>query len=414
MWHNPFIKSFSDVNQISTLGLYFDKYGSHFKNSPMKIAIVTRSDPEKMASWSGTPFFIINELRKSGHDLHMVHTRDYYPLQIFIKVIKNLCWLFLRCNIDLSLTPTYSKYVSKNLDKRLDAIGPHAVIGIVASSELASLSTELPIIHISDATYMVLSDYYPKRSFVPAWLRTKGNILESNVLERSELAIFPSDWARDSAIGHYGTEPEKTKIIKFGANVRELPILTEDYYRKKFENGCRLLFVGKEWQRKGGDIALSAFQILQSSGMKITMDIVGCDPFASSPPNGITIHKNIQKNDPSQFSLFNQLFADASFFILPTRAEAFGLVFAEAAAFATPVLATNTGGIGSVVEDNKTGILLPLKAGGEEFAQEISKLWGDKKSLIRMGTAAREKYDNELNWDSWQKSFSAALEEVIE
>jgi glycosyltransferase involved in cell wall biosynthesis len=379
----------------------------------MKVAIVTRHDPEKMANWSGTPFFIINEMRKTDHELFLVYTKSNFALLKFTKVVKSLCWLCFRRNIDLSLTSTYSRHVGKSLNKKLDAIKPQAVIGIAASSELASLSTELPLVHISDATYMVLNDYYPERSFVPAWLRLKGNILENKVIQKSELTILPSEWARDSAIGHYGAEPDKVKIVKFGANVKELPILTEDYFRIKFEGHCRLLFVGKEWQRKGGDIALSAFQILQSSGMKITMDIVGCDPFKSSPPKGITVYKNIQKNDPSQFTLFNELFAHASFFILPTRAEAFGLVFAEAAAFATPVLATNTGGIGSVVEDNETGKLFPLDAGGKEYAQAVTNLWNNKRKMKEMGTAARKKYNSELNWKSWQKSFSVALEELF-
>lgn len=381
------------------------------KASVMKIAIVSRHDPTNVSAWSGTPYFITREIQKISDDVVIVRATKLSWILALTKICRYI-FKQLGSSIDLSVTDAYSRAVGKEIQKQLDLVKPEVVVGIAASPELANVEVSAPILHISDATFAIMTDYYPEVSRVPSWLLREGNEIERKVIENSSYSIFPSHWAMDSAHKDYNADPEKLRFIRLGANVGELPTVDEDYLATKFGTRCNILFMGKEWGRKGGDIILSAFKHIRKAGVDAHLYIVGCDPFSGNPPEGVTVHEFIKKSDPEHFALYNKLFAEASLFVLPTRAEAYGLVFAEAAAFATPVIAPNTGGIPSVVDDGKSGLLLPLSAGGEEYAEAILALWQDKERLHEMANYAHSKYKNELNWDKWRSDFSYLLENL--
>jgi glycosyltransferase involved in cell wall biosynthesis len=103
------------------------------------------------------------------------------------------------------------------------------------------------------------------------------------------------------------------------------------------------------------------------------------------------------------------LYREATLFFLPTRAECAGVVFSEAAAFGLPIVSTDTGGVATAVRDGVTGRLLPLAAGGAEYARAIADLLADPVALTRMRAAARAAYESRLNWDAW----GAAAGEVV-
>lgn len=380
----------------------------------MKIAIVTRYNSENVNNWSGIPYFITHEIRKMSDDVVLINVEEKAWILKLTKLIEKLIKHLSVYNIDLSITSAYSKFVAKEIQEKINKFKPQIIVGIAASPELANIDFSVPFVHISDATYELLIDYYTQRTHVPRWLKREGNAIEQKILDKSSYAILPSQWAQASALKEYQTEPEKIKLIKMGANIAQIPNITSDYLAKKFEGQCSILFMGKDWKRKGGEILLDAFEILKNTNMDVRLNIVGCQPFRGEIPDGITVYPNIHKSDPEQFALYNRLFSEASFFVLPTRAEAYGLVFAEAAAFSTPVIAPKTGGIPSVVDDGKSGILLPLEAGGKEYAKLITDIWSDKTKLYEIGKYAHKKYCSELNWDTWRGSFSALLADLPE
>ena len=379
----------------------------------MKIAIVSRHDPTNVSAWSGTPYFITREIQKISDDVVIVRATRMLWILTLTRVLRYLCKKF-GSSVDLSVTDAYSRAAGKEIQKKLDNLKPEVVVGIAASPELANVKSSAPILHISDATFAVMTDYYPEMSRVPRWLWREGNEIEGKVIENSSYSIFPSAWAMDSARKDYHANSDKLRFIRLGANVGDLPAVDDSYLAAKFSGRCNILFIGKDWDRKGGKIVLSAFDHIREAGVDAHLYIVGCDPFPGNPPEGVTVHETIKKSDPDQFALYNKLFSEASLFVLPTRAEAYGLVFAEAAAFATPVVAPRTGGIPSVVDDGKSGVLLPLSADGKEYAETIMALWQDKARLHEMANFAHEKYLNELNWDKWRDDFKVLLESLQE
>ena len=97
---------------------------------------------------------------------------------------------------------------------------------------------------------------------------------------------------------------------------------------------------------------------------------------------------------------------------MPTRNEAVGIVFSESAAFGLPCIASNTGGIPDYIENNITGRLLELSANGKDYADVIASIWNDEVQYRNMKIAARNKYEQELNWNKWAEQFQLTLDAI--
>ena len=379
----------------------------------MKIAILSSYDLNDINLWSGTPYHICQELLKENIEVHQVKPDRHSYVRIIAKIIKRISYFFGVKNFELARTKIYCRIISKEIDEKLNKINPDIIVGIAASIELYLVDTDIPVIHISDTTFSAMVDYNPEFSQMPDWLRCQGEAIEASVIEKSRAAVYSSRWASDSAVGDYGASVDKVHTLPFGANVQFIPTITDSYLAEKFDGKCRILFVGKDWKYKGGDIVLAAVERLRNSGLDIELSIVGSRPDRKSLPPGVSVYENLDKSDPDQFQQFNDLFSTASIFVLPTQAEAYGLVFAEAAAFATPVIAPATGGVPTVVPDGETGVLVPTDAGEDRYAAEILELWNDKARMKSMAIEARSRFDEVLNWDAWGREFFKIVESCV-
>ena len=145
-------------------------------------------------------------------------------------------------------------------------------------------------------------------------------------------------------------------IITFLKNISPscLPASTPSFGRLKpgfARNGrFKILFVGGDFYRKGGAILLQAFRALPDGLVELHIVTRSDVPAAE----GIHIYRDMQPNTVELLSLYHQ--CDA--FVLPTGADAFGLVLVEAMACGLPVVTTRVGGVAEVVADGETGYLV--------------------------------------------------------
>lgn len=103
-------------------------------------------------------------------------------------------------------------------------------------------------------------------------------------------------------------------------------------------------------------------------------------------------------------------------FVLPTHREGIGAAILESSAMEKPVIATNTGGCPEAVEDQKTGILVPLK-NADELAKAIIYLFKNPEVSQRLGRAGREKilreFDERLIFDRIKTEYDRLIKEKI-
>jgi glycosyltransferase involved in cell wall biosynthesis len=222
------------------------------------------------------------------------------------------------------------------------------------------------------------------------------------VLERAKDALYRrvfaaaahlvtwSDWARDSLIRAYGVPPKNVTTIPPGTRL--------DLWRSEPRpvvavTRPRLLFVGGDLQRKGGDLLLDSYR--QQLAAVCELDVVTSSPLQSPPP-GVQVHHDVAPNSPSM----RRLFAQADIFVLPTRADTFGIALLEAMASSLPVVTTDVGALCEVVRDGVNGLIIP-PADGDALALAVNRLVADPALRARMGRAGRriaeERFDARRN-----------------
>jgi glycosyltransferase involved in cell wall biosynthesis len=222
--------------------------------------------------------------------------------------------------------------------------------------------------------------------------------MEKMALERSSLAFYASHWAANSAIKDYQIDPQKVKVVPFGANMTEIPNYSET--QRESNKKIRLLFVGKDWERKGGAIAIETFSELKKAGYGCELIIVGSTVPGNAIDSDIKVYQYLDKANETDKKILYELYTKADFFLLPTRQECYGVVFCEANAFGLPIITTNTGGIPTIVQDGFNGYKLSLEATGKEFAEKIIEIFEQPDLYKQMRFESRKRYDELLNWNS--------------
>jgi glycosyltransferase involved in cell wall biosynthesis len=160
-----------------------------------------------------------------------------------------------------------------------------------------------------------------------------------------------------------------------------------------------LLFVGANWERKGGAIAVKTASLLNDAGIKTRLRIVGSKP-EGDVPEFVESFGFINKSSESGIQKLIELFRSSDVFILPTRAEAAGIVFAEASSYGLPCMTYATGGVRDYVRHGVNGVCFDPEDPAFRFAEEISKLLGNPAEYEEYARRAFEEYRTRLNWDS--------------
>jgi glycosyltransferase involved in cell wall biosynthesis len=225
--------------------------------------------------------------------------------------------------------------------------------------------------------------------------------------------IYPSTWAARTAIEHYKAELGKVHCIPFGANFEEADIPPRAAaLRHSLERGIALLWVGVDWQRKGGAIAYDCLLELLNHGVDAELVVCGCVPPDRYRHPKLKIIPFLSKREPVQRRKLSQLFLDANFFLFPTLADATPLVLCEASAHGLPSLARNTGGVGGAVTDGENGYLLPPDATGKQYAEKIQTIVQERSIYDSLVRASRRTFEERLNWDAWGRAAKPIFDQV--
>ncbi len=375
----------------------------------IKIAFLSTSPLENKRHWSGTIFNMYQALLAQGFEIEWIPVGDYTPGQqkLFVGTEKLHKAVF---NRGFNKNHFFIKawIASKKVQKRLRNSDADLIFAPTYIAELAFLKTTKPIIYLNDATFHQLLNYYGGMSGFGLLSKKTTVAIERKALKNADQLIFSSDWAAYHAIHFYKIQPEKIHVIKFGSNsAAPAAIQTKDY-----KEGITFLFLGVDWERKGGDIALRTIQLLHQKGFRVKLLVVGCTP-PIEDPNLMEVIPFLNKNNPSEAQKITEILANSHFLFMPTRADCTPISFCEAASYGLPVISTYTGGVSAHVEPQKTGLLLPLEAGPEQYASALENLLRNPQEVTQMSKAARQKYETELNWEVWSGKMPAIIHAAL-
>jgi glycosyltransferase involved in cell wall biosynthesis len=169
-------------------------------------------------------------------------------------------------------------------------------------------------------------------------------------------ATFLLTWSngvKNSLVNDYQIEGNKIKVILPGINLgfwtrRSSP--SREKARSK--QRLRVLFVGEDFIRKGGDLLL---KISRDSDFQCCEFHFVTNSFSGEPSSNTFVHGNVKANSEQMLTLYQE----ADIAVLPTRADFFPLALCEAMAMELPIIASNVGNIHEIVIDGKNGFLIP-------------------------------------------------------
>jgi len=364
----------------------------------MKIAYVTTYDAHDPGKWSGLGFHIARALENAGCELEYIgplrerFTTYYRAKTLFCRKLKKQAFQRDR-------EPAILDYYARQVEARLRTSDAQIVFS-PGSVPVAHLKSDRPIVFWTDATYAALQRAYKwELPPTPASYRN-GNAMEQRSIDNAKLAIYSSDWAADSAISDYHANPSKVRVVPFGANIDESRSIEEvrSFIASRDHEVCRLLFVGVGWERKGADIAIEATRLLNELGTRAELNLVGSlPPELSNLPNFIKPLGFINKTTAEGRARFETLFKTSHFLILPARAEAFGVVLCEANSFGLPCLATNVGGIPTIVRDGLNGKLFAPED-PRSIAIATQRIFTERAEYARLAESSFDEYQARLNW----------------
>ena len=165
-------------------------------------------------------------------------------------------------------------------------------------------------------------------------------------------------------------------------------------------DACSLLFIGVDWLRKGGDLAVAVTKQLNERGLNATLTIVGCEPMLSGPlPTYVHYAGFLSKTRKEDVSKIENFLATSHFLIVPSVAESFGAVFCEASSFGTPSISRRVGGIPTAVRDGINGQLFSQDADASDYCDYIINHFNNHDTYRALAMSSFEEYNSRLNWD---------------
>ena len=376
----------------------------------MQLAYVTTYDASDISNWSGLGFHIARSLEISGHEVdrfgslrtsnHALHLAWKAALRPFGK--RHLT------ERQPGVLQSYACQVKRHISKT----NPDIVFS-PGSIPVSLLDCDAPIVFWTDASFAGLRSTYPEFENVARESLEKGDAMEQEALSRCRLAIYSSEWAAQSAIDHYDVDPKKVRVVPFGANFDSDKSVAEieESIDSRETDTCRLLFLGVEWERKGGDIAVEIAARLNRCGLPTELHIVGCEP-QQELLEFVKVHGFVSKSTDSGRSLIDDLISNSHFLVQPSRAECYGLAFAEASAHGVPSIATNVGGIPTVVRNGINGMIFDPSTSPNDYASTIDRLMSEPWRYRALARSAHREYRERLNWKAAGDSVTQLLEEI--
>ena len=371
-------------------------------------------DPRRIGSWSGIPYHFVKCLGEAGCEIVPVYDLREPPM--LMRKARQAFWLYVRGKRYLrDVEPAVLRAYAREVEQRL----PSAKLDVLFSPSsrlLSYVETDVPTVFWTGATFAAMLNFYDDFSNLAAPSVAAGHAAEAAALARCSLAIYASDWGARSAVADYGAAPSKVKVVSYGANLDAAfsPAEIESVIAARDPRTCELLCVGVDWQRKGVEIAVEAAVALNAQGIPTRLRVVGCrPPRGRGPlPACVEIVGFLRKSQPDERRHLETLYRNSHFFILPTRAEVFGVVFCEASGFALPSLAIGVGGVPTAVKDGVNGQLFTREARGADYAQWIAECWTHPEQYRALARGAFHEYQQRLSWPRAGETVAGLLAEL--
>jgi glycosyltransferase involved in cell wall biosynthesis len=352
-----------------------------------KINFLINWDKKKSKSWSGTHYSLLNSLKKQY---------AIKEIEIKLNLIDYLLLYLYKVAYFIVGKFDFRMRMLDRLEKKANLLLHHNDNPTIMFEEYDTNNLNNSYLYIDLSTYY-LYDIYLTKSDLLQYTPLKKNVLKNDLKIRLNKTLFfienckgiftMSSWLAIYLKEKFPLNSHKVHFVGGGSNIDPSKIMN---VRK---NGKRFIFIGVDWKRKNGQLVVDAFNKLSKVYPDSELYIIG--------PKKLPNLKNKQI-----FYLGNLSFQDIShylnlcdFFVMPSKFEAYGLVFAEALIYGLPCIGKNLYAMPEFIENGKNGILIQNDDIRELFLamKELFEYSYKYKNYVSMN---HSKYLQLYSWDN--------------
>lgn len=264
----------------------------------------------------------------------------------------------------------------------------------IPAMALGRIRKKIPVAISMDVTPEILRPFeghYQVRRALGPWSPTavRDRWLR-RIFDDAALLMPWSDLVQSSLRQTYGVPPEKMSVVRPGVDLGIWSV-DDEALRRRHDGPFRVLFVGADFERKGGDLLLRVAADPRCASWEF--HIVSRSAPTAVGPN-VTVYRDLAANSEP----LRALFARCSALVLPTRADISPNVIAEAMSMGLPVVATAVGAIPELVRDGTTGFVVPVDD-AELLGSRLHQLAADGAMRRAFSAAALDTARREFDLD---------------
>lgn len=372
----------------------------------LTLRVVAEGDAETRDSWSGSTHSLILALRALGHHVSTVDVASSRVEDWFSKLVTfapSRSWWAARHHYG----PVGFAARSKRARRASLGAQSETVIQIGATFDATTSGSATPVCCYCDANALFAARggaFSPVRALRSSEFAAMV-ARERSVYRRAAAVFAMSECLRRSFIEDYGLSPDRVVTVPAGPNMRVFPGEQElDEFRA---DAPTILFVGRQFERKGGPLLLDAFRRVRASIPEARLVIAGCVP-AFEPQPGVTVLGPLKADGSGPGSL-TMAYREAHVFCMPSRYEPFGVVFIEAMMHGLPCVGANAWAMPELIDSERSGWLAPPDD-AETLARILINALSDLSRLRTLGQHARRRARELFTWERAATIMEDALE----
>lgn len=379
----------------------------------MKLAFTSLYDINNIGYWSGTINNMYNGLVNSGMEIIDAGNAKI-PYKPYYKIKNHLYKKILNSLYFIEREPFILKAYSMHFEKLMKS-KEYDVIISAQTPELCYLESIKPLVFWVDATYQLILRQLEGRVKLNDKYSELGNRIDRQVFNKASILIFASDWAAESAVQDYKIDRKKIKVVPFGANIKNDFTYSDikSFINQREGPIKKILFIAANWEQKGGAIVLDVVKILNDNGLKTELNIVGGKPGKWPLPYFAKYHGYLNKNNRNDYQKLIRLYTGSQLFFMPSRQEAYGLVFCEANSFGIPVIGTNMGGVPTIIKDGINGFTFDVNSSPEQYSVKIAEILSNPSYCSELSINSFNEFITRLNWDVSCNKVKELLGEIV-
>lgn len=289
----------------------------------MRLNYIANWDSNRKTSWSGTTYSLLSALREKNNvdDINMNSEFNQFLSKINLKIFRYI-------GIDV-----FYKYIQMRLKKIALNQAPYQSVNIQVHSIV-----DLPKSYIYEDLIWESLAWIKKSdpdSFEVSGFQTVNDKIfdyrlaqQSRLIGNDKIVLSMSHW-----LTNFINEKTSHKAVYVGGGINTPSYKTPLEKRDK----QTFLFVGRDFYRKGGDIIVSAFGKLRENYPEAMLIIAG--PDKNKLPKEVVNMEGVRFVGDVSVDEVGKLMSTATCFVMPSRFEAYGLVFVEAMANGMPIIA---------------------------------------------------------------------------